>query len=104
MQDTWTFRRLSLSPGLRWEFFRAQVDERTVGPGRFVGPRQFDVIKNLPNWKTWAPRFGVAYDLFGNGKTAIKGSLSKYMVGESVSFTERYNPWSSSRTGVPGAI
>ena len=33
-----------------------------------------------------------AYDLFGNGKTALKASASKYMQGESVSFTNNYNP------------
>jgi hypothetical protein len=92
VQDTWRLGRLAVSPGLRWELFRARVDERTVGAGRFVEARHFDAIENLPNWKTWAPRLGVVYDVFGNGKTAIKGSLNKYMVGESVAFTERYNP------------
>ncbi len=29
------------------------------------------------------PRLGVAYDLFGTGKTALKASLGKYVIGVS---------------------
>ncbi len=32
----------------------------------------------MPNWKDWAPRFSTVYDLFGNGKTALKYSLNRY--------------------------
>ena len=31
------------------------------------------------NWKDVTPRMGAAYDLFGNGKTAVKFNLGKYM-------------------------
>ena len=30
-------------------------------------------------WHDLEPRLGVAYDLFGNGKTALKASLNKYL-------------------------
>ena len=33
------------------------------------------------NWKNITPRLGAAYDLFGDGKTAIKGSLGHYVGG-----------------------
>ena len=31
--------------------------------------------------KDITPRVGVAYDLFGNGKTSLKSSWGKYMIG-----------------------
>jgi hypothetical protein len=31
------------------------------------------------HWKDVTPRIGAAYDLFGNGKTAIKVNLGKYL-------------------------
>ena len=33
------------------------------------------------NFRDLSPRFGVAYDLFGNGRTALKGAVSRYTVG-----------------------
>lgn len=91
-QDSWTMRQLTLNYGIRWELFRGVVSEQDVPAGRFVPARHFDEIPNVPNWKDFTPRFGIVYDLFGKGKTAIKGGVNKYMWGESVSFTERHNP------------
>ncbi len=31
----------------------------------------------MPNWKDVKPRLGFSYDLFGNGKTAIKASANR---------------------------
>jgi hypothetical protein len=96
VQDSWTLKRLTLSPGLRFEHFNVGIDEQVAAAGRFVPARNFAAVKDIPNWNNFAPRFGAAYDVFGDGKTAIKGSLSKYMVGESISFTTTYNPMVSS--------
>jgi len=92
VQDTWTIDRLTLNPGLRFEYFNGEVPEQTAPAGRFVPARRFDRIPNLPDWKNVAPRFGAAYDLFGNGKTAVKGSIGKYMQQESVGYPNTYNP------------
>ena len=60
--------------------------------GRFVGPRDFAEVKDVINWKDISPRMGVAYDLFGDGMTAIKGSVGKYVQLEQSSTALRYNP------------
>jgi hypothetical protein len=93
LQDNWTYKRLSLSPGVRFEAFNTYVPEQGSPAGRFVPGRQFDKIENLPNWRDVAPRFGAVYDLFDDGKMALKGHVGKYMRAFStVGFAAVYNP------------
>jgi hypothetical protein len=92
-QDSWTFKRMTLNPGLRIEMFNTYVAEQVAPAGRFVPARHFDKIENLPNWRDWAPRLGGVYDLSGDGKTALKAHVGKYMRAFStVGFANVYNP------------
>src|ERR1043166_1956392 len=92
VQDTWTKNRLTLSPGLRLDYFRTPIPEQTVPAGRFVPDRHFDAINDLVTWKNISPRLGVSWDLFGTGKTAIKGTLGSYMQSQGTGFAATYNP------------
>ncbi len=57
---------------------------------------------NVPNWKDIDPRFGIAYDLSGDGKTAIKTSIGRYVIGESYTIARALNPMQSTvNTGDP---
>ena len=47
-------------------------------PAPWVPARSFPEVKDVPNWKDVNPRVGAAYDLFGTGRTAIKGFLGRY--------------------------
>ena len=91
-QDTWTMKRLTLNPGIRFDYFNSEVPAMSAPAGRFVPERTFAEIKNVPNWKDVSPRFGAAYDLFGNGKTAIKGNFGLYLQSEGTGFANTYNP------------
>ena len=91
-QDSWTLDRLTLNAGVRLEYFNGKIEAQDIDAGRFAPNRHFDEVPNFPNWFDVAPRLGVAYDLFGNARTALKATFSKYMAGQTLSFPQRYNP------------
>ncbi len=90
-QDSWTLRRMTLNYGLRWEYFDAYIREQDAGVGRFVPARHFDEV-HVPSYKDLSPRLGASYDLFGDGKTAVKGSVSKYVSQFATDNVNAYNP------------
>ena len=91
-QDSWTLNRLTLNAGVRFEYFNGKIEAQDIDAGRFAPNRHFDEVPNFPRWSDVAPRLGVAYDLFGNAKTALKATFSKYMAGQTLGFAQRYNP------------
>ena len=78
-QDQWVVGRASINYGLRFDYQHGWVPEQDLGPGPYVDARHYDRVDNLPNYKDLSPRLGVAYDLFGNGKTALKGTINRYV-------------------------
>jgi hypothetical protein len=92
LQDSWTLRRLTINPGVRWEYFNSAIQARAAPAGRFVPARSFPEVPNVPNWKNVAPRFSVVYDVTGDAKTALKGSINKYNRAYTTDFANRYDP------------
>lgn len=90
-QDSWTFNRLTLNYGARFEHFAHGIPLETSPAGRFTAARTFGPI-DMPTWNSIAPRGGFVYDIFGNQKTALKFSAGKYMQAGSTGFSESYNP------------
>jgi hypothetical protein len=91
-QDQWTLKRLTINAGLRWEWLNAGIPEQTSPAGRISPARSYPEYKNLPDWSDPAPRFGIVYDLFGNGKTAVKASLNRYNLARTTGVADIYNP------------
>jgi hypothetical protein len=77
-QDQWTIRRATLNLGIRYNDVSASTPEQVLIAGPFVDERRLAPLKDVPHWQNIEPRLGVAYDLFGNGGTALKASLSRY--------------------------
>ena len=80
-QDKWTLRRLTVTGGVRFDYFNTGIPAQSAPASTWVGARSFAALPDVPNWKDISPRVGVAYDLFGNGKTAIKASVNRYVAG-----------------------
>ena len=77
-QDQWTIQRLTLNLGLRFNNFNGHAPETRMIAGPWVPARVFPATKNAPNWTNVSPRIGGAFDLFGNGNTAVKASFGRY--------------------------
>jgi hypothetical protein len=101
-QDSWTLRRLTVSGGLRFDFQNESTDAFTAKPGPWLPNRNtsYPEIPNVPNWKDVNPRLSAAYDLFGDGKTAIKASVSRSVQQDSVGIASANNPGSTTVTSV----
>jgi len=79
-QDRWTFGRLSLQGGLRFEHLGDYFPQQQMGPNRFLtSPVVFAAQDGPLSQKDLMPRFGVSYDVFGNGKTALKFFAGRYV-------------------------
>jgi hypothetical protein len=99
-QDTWTIKRLTFNPGIRWDRFVGSVPAQTEAASRFFPAHELAPIDNVPNWKDISPRFGASFDL-GGGKTVVKGSVGKYLQTFAAGFPLQYNP-SQNSTGLVG--
>ena len=91
-QDAWTADRLTLNLGFRFDWFKNSIPAGNRPAGFFAPEYEFGGIHDIPNWKNWSPRAGVAYDLFGDGTTALKASVGQYVANESLGVTNPFSP------------
>jgi hypothetical protein len=84
VQDTWTRGRVTFQGALRYDrawsyspegLSGSQVDAPQLGFSAITFPR----TPSVDSFNDFTPRFGVAYDVFGTGKTALKFSGGRYL-------------------------
>jgi hypothetical protein len=79
-QEGWTIGRMTLQGALRWDHASSIFPEAEIGGVRFLpAVTVFPETKGVDAYNDLTPRGGVAYDLFGNGKTAVKVSFGRYL-------------------------
>jgi hypothetical protein len=81
-QDQWVIKRLTLNLGVRYDSLNVYIPAQVRPGGEFVEPISFAAVDGVPSWKDVTPRLGVVYDLLGNGKTAVKVALGRYVTPE----------------------
>jgi hypothetical protein len=83
VQDKWTRGRLTLQGALRydraWSFTPAEFNGTDSASIFNPAPISFPRTKGVDSFNDITPRFGAAYDLFGNGRTALKFNLGHYL-------------------------
>ena len=84
-QDRWSLNRWTIQGAIRFDYFATSFPEQTVGPSQLTPTRNitFPAADNI-SWKDMTYRSGLAYDLFGTGKTAVKLSFNKYLLGQTL--------------------
>ncbi len=91
-QDSWTIRRTTINLGVRYDYFHAWTPKQSAPASRWVPARTWEPITNLKTFNDFSPRLSVVHDLFGDGKTAIKGSVGRHLASLGNGFVDTYNP------------
>ena len=105
LQDQWTLNRFTFNGALRYDNAQSNFGKTCVGPDLYKPDQQYCL--NDPalgdgkgvRFQDITPRWGVAWDVFGNGKTSIKYSQGKYLDGvQAGGIYTAMNPAAAGRT------
>jgi hypothetical protein len=79
-EDQWTRGKMTLQGALRFDRAWSYSPEQSIGPTNFLLTRlEFPETPGVDAYKDLSPRAGVAYDVFGTGRTAVKMNVGKYL-------------------------
>ena len=80
-QDQWTVKRLTLQGAARYDYAKSIYPHQTFG-GSLWHPAVYDFPTDetggVTGFHDINPRVGVIYDVFGNGRTAVKFNAGRY--------------------------
>ena len=67
---------------MRFDRARSWFPAQQEGPSRFLPvPIIIPETRGVDSYKDITPRLGASYDVFGNGRTALKVHLGRYLDG-----------------------
>ena len=91
-QDQWTLDRLTFNLGVRADFFNGWSPQQQSPATAYLPALSFARIEDTPTWKDVSPRLGVAWDVTGDGKTAVKVMGGRYMAAAGAGIVQANNP------------
>ncbi len=92
IQDRWMLGRATINVGLRFDGVSGNLPAQASPSGTFVGERSFSKTDVFDYSFNLMPRFGISYDLFGNGKTALKAYYGRFYNQFGSEILETANP------------
>ena len=79
-QEQWTRGRMTVQGAVRYDRAWSYFPEQRVGPTRFLTEGLvFERTDGVTGFNDITPRMGVAYDLFGTGRTSLKVNVGRYL-------------------------
>jgi hypothetical protein len=91
-QDQWRVSRLTVSAGVRLDYLQNYNLPISVNPSQFVPVARSYPWQEAVSWKDLSPRLGIAWDPFGDGKTAVKASANRYVLRAWNQYAVNINP------------
>ena len=91
-QDSWNLGKLTVNFGLRFDHVKT-AHRRPGRADRAGSPTWRRTTTSSCRCGTTSRRaLSVVYNVFGNGKTAIRGGFNKFMTAQTTGFAQLYNP------------
>jgi carboxypeptidase family protein len=96
VQDRWTVNRMTINAGVRYDYLRAYVPPTSRPAGPLAPAASFDGVDCVPCWHDINPRVAVAYDLFGDAKSALKASVGRFVGANTIVLAQNFAPVAAS--------
>jgi hypothetical protein len=77
--DRFILKRATFNLGVRYDYKHSSGDPQTLYANSVLPTRSFPGADTIWHYNDLSPRLGVAYDLFGDNRTAIKVTFNRYV-------------------------